>query len=69
MLVGPFNQRKTATENILSPIGRTYVQYTSPTPTRSAMCIHNSLVDDSFDESEQICQQRSRVASCRPSAL
>jgi len=29
-------------------------------------CVHNSqLVGDSLHESEQICQQRSRVASCR----
>ena len=29
-------------------------------------CVRNSqLVGDSLDESEQICQQRSRVASCR----
>jgi len=29
-------------------------------------CVHNpQLVGDSLDESEQICQKRSRVASCR----
>jgi len=56
--------------------GNRYVskaQYTPPTPTRlncrvesRRQCVRNSqLVGDSLDESEQICQQRSRVASCR----
>ena len=48
--------------------------YTQCTPPRRLncwvelrrRCVHNSqLVGDSLDESEQICQQRSRVASCR----
>jgi len=33
---------------------------------RSAVCIRNSqLVGESLDKSEQFCQRRSRVASCR----
>ena len=48
-------------------------QYTTPTPTQLSCqvesrrrCVRNSqLVVDSLDESEQICQKRSRVASCR----
>ena len=48
-------------------------QYTPPTPTRlncrvesRRRCVHNpQLVGDSRDESEQICQRRSRVVSCR----
>jgi len=44
-----------------------HAQYTPPTPTRRncrvascRRCVHNSqLVGDSFDESEQICRQRS----------
>jgi len=47
-------------------------QYTPPTPTRAdatqlsrRRCVRNSqLVGDSLDESEYICRQRSRVASC-----
>ena len=49
------------------------VQNTPPTPTRlncrvesPRRCVHNSqLVGDSLNDSEQICQQRSWVASCR----
>jgi len=48
-------------------------QYTPPTPTRLSCrvqsrrrCVRNSqLVGDNLDDSEQICRQRSRVASCR----
>jgi len=51
--------------------------FTPPTPTPTRLncrvksrrrCVHNynsQLVGDSLDESEQICQQRSRVASCQ----
>jgi len=47
-------------------------QYTPPTLTRLSCqvkwrrrCVHNShLVGDSLDKFEQMCQQRSRVASC-----
>jgi len=48
-----------------------YAQYTPPTRLSCRVelrrqCVHNSqLVGDSLDESEQICQQLSRVASCR----
>ena len=49
-----------------------YAQYTARTPTRlncrvklRRRCVHNSQLGDSLDESEQIGQQRSPVASCR----
>jgi len=63
------------TDNVLPYQAATFrdAHYTPPTPTRlicevesRRRCVHNSLlVGDSLDESEQVCQQRSRVASCR----
>jgi len=36
--------------------------------TSRQRCVGNSQLGDSLDESEQICQRRSRVASCRQSS-